>query len=176
MGSVRARRVRREKNRRDRARRRVRRTVLPRQMCAMNSAAHVHEILPFVGKREVRQLLASGLVERFVARRAVPVLEEYEAALVERGAQRTEAYEAIQRNAMEVWERGASFQDLVSKDPFVTKHLSAAEIVSCFDPKYYLRHIGNIYQRVFGSTSGKENSGSGRKSRQAGKRGARKSG
>ena len=77
-------------------------------------------------------------------------------ALVEQGAQRTEAYEAIQRNAMEVWERGASFQDLVSKDPFVTKHLSAAEIVSCFDPKYYLRHIGNIYQRVFGSSHQKQ--------------------
>ena len=97
-------------------------------------------------------------------------------ALVEQGARRTEAYEAIQRNAIEVWERGASFQDLVSKDPFVTKHLGAAEIAACFDPKYYLRHIGNIYQRVFGSSSGKENVGHGRKSRQAGKRRARKSG
>ena len=77
-------------------------------------------------------------------------------ALVEQGAQRTEAYEAIQRNAMEVWERGASFQDLVSKDPFVTKHLGAAEIAACFDPKYYLRHIGNIYQRVFGSSHQKQ--------------------
>ena len=76
--------------------------------------------------------------------------------VVEQGARRTEAYEAIQRNAIEVWERGASFQDLVSKDPFVTKYLSVAEIAACFDPKYYLRHIGNIYQRVFGSSHQKQ--------------------
>ncbi len=92
-------------------------------------------------------------------------------ALVERGAQRTEAYEAIQRNAMEVWEGGASFQDLLGKDPFVSKHLSAAEIAACFDPKYYLRHIGKLYQRVFGTTDRK-----GHRGRQVGKRRARKSG
>jgi adenylosuccinate lyase len=92
-------------------------------------------------------------------------------ALIERGAQRTEAYEAIQRNAMEVWEGGVSFQDLVSKDPFVTKHLSAAEIAACFDPKYYLRHIGNIYQRVFGASDRK-----GRAGRQGDKRRARNGG
>jgi adenylosuccinate lyase len=72
--------------------------------------------------------------------------------LIDRGAQRKEAYEAVQRNAMEAWKGGASFEELVSKDPFIAKHLSAAQVKACFDPTYYLRHVGKIYQRVFGSS------------------------
>ncbi|WP_447972995.1 adenylosuccinate lyase [Nitrospira sp. Kam-Ns4a] len=71
-------------------------------------------------------------------------------ALVERGAQRKEAYEAVQRNAMEAWQGRAGFQDLIAKDPLVTKYLRPAEIKACFDPKHYLRHLGKIFQRVFG--------------------------
>ena len=83
--------------------------------------------------------------------------------LVERGAQRKEAYEAVQRHAMEPWKgaclgapgaRGwnsgvGRFQELVSKDPLITRYLSDAEIKSCFDPAYYLRHLNTIYRRVF---------------------------
>jgi adenylosuccinate lyase len=71
--------------------------------------------------------------------------------LIDRGAQRKEAYEAVQRNAMEAWKGGASFEELVSKDPFIAKHLTAAQVKACFDPAYYLRHLGKIYERVFGS-------------------------
>ncbi len=71
-------------------------------------------------------------------------------ALVERGAQRTEAYEAVQRNAMEAWQGRAGFQELIAKDPLVTKYLRPAEIRACFDPQHYLRHLGKIFQRVFG--------------------------
>ncbi|MBD0306189.1 MAG: adenylosuccinate lyase [Nitrospiraceae bacterium] len=70
--------------------------------------------------------------------------------LVERGAQRKEAYEAVQRHAMDTWEGKAGFQESVSKDPLIMRHLNAAEIKSCFDPTYYLRHLDTIYRRVFG--------------------------
>ncbi len=74
-------------------------------------------------------------------------------ALVDKGAQRKDAYEAVQRNAMEGWKGGAGFQDLVGKDPFITKYLSQAEIKACFDPRYYLRHLDTVYRRVFGRAS-----------------------
>ncbi len=74
-------------------------------------------------------------------------------ALVDKGAQRQDAYEAVQRNAMEGWKDGTDFQDLVSKDPFITKYLSQAEIKACFDPRYYLRHLDTVYRRVFGRAS-----------------------
>lgn len=69
--------------------------------------------------------------------------------LIEKGAQRKESYEAIQRNAMASWKGAGALQELVGKDPFVTKHLTATEIRSCFDPKYYLRHLDQIFRRVF---------------------------
>ncbi|HJU04034.1 MAG TPA: lyase family protein, partial [Nitrospiraceae bacterium] len=90
--------------------------------------------------------------------------------LVERGAQRKEAYEAVQRHAMSAWEGArlgapgdgrvqltgqTGFQESVSKDPLITRYLSADEIKSCFDPRYYLRHLDTIYRRVFGNSSRK---------------------
>jgi adenylosuccinate lyase len=62
---------------------------------------------------------------------------------------------------MASWKGAGELQELVGKDPFVTKHLTAAEIRSCFDPKYYLRHLDKIFRRVFGSRARK--SGKGRK-------------
>ncbi|NJN69689.1 MAG: adenylosuccinate lyase, partial [Nitrospira sp.] len=70
-------------------------------------------------------------------------------ALVEKGAQRKESYEAVQRNAMVSWRGGGGLQDLVSKDPFIAHHLTKPEISTCFNPKYYLRHLDQIYRRVF---------------------------
>ena len=80
-------------------------------------------------------------------------------AMVEQGAQRKDAYEAVQGNAMEAWKGRAGFQDLVSKDPVVSKYLSAAQIAACFDPTYYLRHLDTIYQRVFGASARKSHRG-----------------
>jgi adenylosuccinate lyase len=71
-------------------------------------------------------------------------------ALIEKGAQRKESYEAVQRNAMASWRGGVDLQTMVSKDPFIIKHLKAGEIKACFNPKYYLRHIDQVYRRVFG--------------------------
>ncbi len=71
-------------------------------------------------------------------------------ALVEKGAQRKESYEAVQRNAMASWRGGGGLQDLVSKDLFIAQHLTKPEIATCFNPKYYLRHLDQIYRRVFG--------------------------
>ena len=70
--------------------------------------------------------------------------------LVEKGAQRKESYEAVQRNAMVSWRGGGTLQALVEQDPFIIQHLTKREIAACFDPKYYLRHLNVIYRRVFG--------------------------
>jgi adenylosuccinate lyase len=77
-------------------------------------------------------------------------------ALVDRGAQRKEAYEAVQRCAMSAWKGRAGFHDLVSKDPFITKRLTHGQIQACFDPKHYLRHVDTIFKRVFGAAKGKK--------------------
>lgn len=70
--------------------------------------------------------------------------------LVEKGAQRKESYEAVQRNAMASWRGGGTLQELAGKDPFISEHLTKSEIAACFNPQHYLRHLDQIYRRVFG--------------------------
>jgi len=69
--------------------------------------------------------------------------------LAKRGAQREEAYEAVQRLAMTAWRGEGRFMDMIKTDPFIRKHLKPEEIDDCFEPDYYLRHIDLIYKRVF---------------------------
>ncbi len=72
-------------------------------------------------------------------------------ALVDKGAERKAAYEAVQRHAMEAWQRREDFQKLVTNDPLINSRLTAAEIQACFEPKTYLRHVDQVYRRVFGA-------------------------
>ena len=74
--------------------------------------------------------------------------------LIRHGAPRVQAYEAVQRLAMEAWNGTASFRDLVEKDRFVLRHLSTDTIGACFDPTAYTKNVKTIFTRVFGSGSG----------------------
>jgi adenylosuccinate lyase len=69
-------------------------------------------------------------------------------ALSKAGATREAAYQMVQRNAMQAWETGEEFRDLLLADPDVRGALSAAEIESCFDLGYHLRHVGAIFRRI----------------------------
>ena len=73
-------------------------------------------------------------------------------ALTQAGMSREDAYRAVQRNAMKVWEAdGAlSLLDLLKADPEVTSHLSADALVSSFDLDYHLARVDRIFERVFG--------------------------
>jgi adenylosuccinate lyase len=69
-------------------------------------------------------------------------------ALVRKGVTRDEAYRWVQRNAMRVWEDGASFAAEVRRDPDITRLLSPAEIDQLFDVHHALRHTDAIMRRV----------------------------
>ncbi|HLO48557.1 MAG TPA: adenylosuccinate lyase [Kamptonema sp.] len=70
-------------------------------------------------------------------------------ALVEKGMSREEAYSVVQSCAHEAWNKtSANFHDLIAKDSRVTSHLTGTEIENCFDPKYQLRHLDQVYQRL----------------------------
>jgi adenylosuccinate lyase len=69
-------------------------------------------------------------------------------ALSKAGATREAAYAMVQRNAMRAWETGEAFRALLLADTDVRAVLSPAEIESCFDLGYHLRHVDAIFQRV----------------------------
>jgi len=69
-------------------------------------------------------------------------------ALAQAGASREAAYRMVQRNAMRAWEGGEEFKALLLQDPEVRAVLPEAEIESCFDLGYHLRHVEEIFRRV----------------------------
>ena len=72
-------------------------------------------------------------------------------ALTEAGMSREDAYEAVQRNAMRVWEQGGDFLALLRGDEEVTRHLSDDTLAALFDLDYHLAHVDTIFARVFGA-------------------------
>ena len=75
--------------------------------------------------------------------------------LVEEGAAREEAYRWVQRNAMEVWQTGEDFRTLAERDPDIRRYLQPREIARAFSLERQLRHVDEVFRRVFGK-SGKE--------------------
>lgn len=68
-------------------------------------------------------------------------------ALVEKGADRNEAYRWVQRNAMARWLEGQDFKSNIAKDPDISRYLTPQEIDACFDTAYYLRYVDTIMAR-----------------------------
>jgi adenylosuccinate lyase len=73
-------------------------------------------------------------------------------ALTQAGMSREEAYRAVQRNAMQVWEKGGDFQQLLAADPAVSKILKRKELAALFDLGYHTKHVDTIFARVFGQS------------------------
>ncbi len=72
-------------------------------------------------------------------------------ALTQAGMSREDAYAAVQRNAMRVWEGGGNFLSLLKNDPEVTQAIPELELEALFDLGYHLRHVDEIFRRVFGT-------------------------
>ena len=70
--------------------------------------------------------------------------------LADRGLERQEAYEIVQRNALKVWDTGREFQSLLLEDKEILKHLKKKDISEIFSLEYHLKHVEDIFQRVFG--------------------------
>lgn len=70
--------------------------------------------------------------------------------LAEKGLERQEAYVMVQRNAMRVWEEGRDFRTLIMEDRDIAKVLDRGEIEEIFDLGYHLKHVDEIFERVFG--------------------------
>jgi len=69
--------------------------------------------------------------------------------LAEKGLERQKAYVMVQKNAMKVWESGQDFKELIMEDADICKNLSKKEIEEMFDVNYHLKHVDEIFERVF---------------------------
>jgi adenylosuccinate lyase len=71
--------------------------------------------------------------------------------LAKKGISREEAYAWVQRNAMRSFDEHRDFKALLLADPDITRVLSTAEIERAFDLDEQLKHVDQIFDRVFHS-------------------------
>ena len=69
--------------------------------------------------------------------------------LAEKGIERQKAYVMVQRNALRVWEGKDSFKELILKDQEIMQYLYKSEVEEIFDIRYHLKHVDEIFERVF---------------------------
>jgi adenylosuccinate lyase len=72
-------------------------------------------------------------------------------ALAEAGLGRQEAYEIVQRHALEAWRRGEPLLDRLRAEPEITSRLTQEQLSNLFDSGYHTRHVDTIFRRVFGA-------------------------
>jgi len=71
--------------------------------------------------------------------------------LIQKDVPREEAYLWVQEDAMQAWETGKDFREIVRGDQRILAALSAAELDATFDLQRQLRHVDAIFARVFTS-------------------------
>ncbi len=69
-------------------------------------------------------------------------------ALIDHGLAREEAYDVVQKTAMQAWEESQSFRGLVEALPVVKEHLTSEDLDECFDVRFHLRHVHMIFERL----------------------------
>jgi adenylosuccinate lyase len=69
-------------------------------------------------------------------------------ALTKKEISREKAYEIVQRNSLEAWNKGGDFKDLLKADKEVSALLSDKEIDACFSLEPYMSKIDFIFDRV----------------------------
>jgi adenylosuccinate lyase len=73
-------------------------------------------------------------------------------ALVAGGLARDEAYGLVQRHAMQAWEEGLDFRELVESDPEIEPHLDS----SVFDLADAVKHVDVLFERLATLTTRRE--------------------
>jgi adenylosuccinate lyase len=68
--------------------------------------------------------------------------------LLDKGVKRDEAYNIVQENAMEVWQKGGNFKEKIENDKRAKKYINKEELENLFDPKSYLKNEEKIFKRV----------------------------
>ena len=70
-------------------------------------------------------------------------------ALIAKECARQEAYSLTQRISLKAWNTGQSFKQLLLDDPAIRNYLDEAEIGELFSLDYHLKHVEEIFARVF---------------------------
>ena len=69
-------------------------------------------------------------------------------ALTKKGMKREDAYSAVQKHAMDVWQSKKNFRDVLESDGAMSAYLRTDDLDEIFDLKKSIRHVDFIFERV----------------------------
>ena len=69
-------------------------------------------------------------------------------ALTKKGMKREDAYAAVQRHAMDVWQSQKSFKEVLKSDTIITAYLDEKEIDDLFALSKSIRNVDHIFEKV----------------------------
>jgi adenylosuccinate lyase len=68
--------------------------------------------------------------------------------LTEKGLDRKEAYEAVQRAAMKTWKEGGNFAENLAAEPIVSRALTNEDIAQACSPERHFQHVADKLEAV----------------------------
>ncbi|MBP1904584.1 adenylosuccinate lyase [Paenibacillus turicensis] len=68
--------------------------------------------------------------------------------MIDKGYSREQAYDTVQPRAMQAWETGRQFRDIVEETEDITSVLSKEEIEDAFNPAWHLKHVDTIFKKL----------------------------
>ena len=69
-------------------------------------------------------------------------------ALVDEGLSRDDAYRIVQKAAAASWDEGADFRGALGSNPEVQRLLTPEHLNELFDPKWFLRNMGGVFDEL----------------------------
>ncbi len=87
------------------------------------------------------------MMENINRTRGLIFSQELMLILLGKGMLRDEAYRLVQRNAMQSWNEGLDFKELVLKDQEIMNHISAQELQTAFNLNIYTANVDYIFRR-----------------------------
>ncbi|WP_017187079.1 adenylosuccinate lyase [Alkalibacillus haloalkaliphilus] len=68
--------------------------------------------------------------------------------LIDQGFSRERAYDLVQPLAMQAWEEGVSFPNLIRSTDEITNSITEEDLEACFDSTYHLKNVDMIFERL----------------------------
>ncbi len=87
------------------------------------------------------------MMENINKTRGLIFSQELMLILLGKGMLRDEAYRLVQHNAMQSWNEGLDFKELVLNNQEIMKHISTQELQQAFDLNIYTANVDYIFQR-----------------------------
>ncbi|MDD3374395.1 MAG: adenylosuccinate lyase [Candidatus Omnitrophica bacterium] len=121
----------------------VERIILPDSTMALH-----YMFSKFIPVLEGLLVYPKNMIQNLTKTRGLIYSQRILLELMRKGLTRDDAYDIIQRCAMQVWQETSDFRDVLKRDRKLRKHMGPGAIDACFDVKYYIRHRDKIFKKV----------------------------